>query len=50
MTGIRKIKVQGLEMFEVVVRGMVMTRCFSKEAANTYILRMIAKLNKNVNN
>ncbi len=44
MSCIKELEVNGLIIYQVIIRDMVMTQTFSRAGANSYILRMIAKL------
>ncbi len=42
-TGTKKLKICGLIVYQVIIRDVVVTQCLSREGANSYILKMLAK-------
>lgn len=43
---IKQVKVNGLTVYQVVVRGVVLNTYMSEQAAKSYILRLVNSLNK----
>lgn len=44
--GIKTAKVNGLTVYQVVIKGTVMNTYLSEAAAKSYILRLVNSLNK----